>query len=294
MSLHVRFWGTRGSVPTPGRSTRHYGGNTTCVEIRRGDSVFLCDAGTGIRNAGDELVRRGLDGVGLHILFSHTHWDHIQGFPFFAPAYEAGRTVHLWAVPGWGERVERLLSEQMQEEYFPVAFTQLGAAIETAELPADPVEIGGVVVGHHPVPHPGGCSAFSFSADGHKVVYMTDAEIDALLDDVDATFADPDAPRSLPASLVEFVRGADLLIGDGQYTDATYAAHQGWGHPRITTMVDLAIAAGVGQLAVTHHDPSESDPEVEHKLRRARERATRVGANLSVFGAREDLQLELG
>lgn len=292
MSMTVRFWGTRGSIPTPGAETRTYGGNTPCVSLHHDDAVLICDAGTGIRPAGLALQEEAPE-RDLHLLLSHTHWDHIQGFPFFQPLFDARVRLRLWGADQAGTRMRDLLSRQMSHEYFPVAFEQLAASIEPHDLGAEPREIGGVVVRHHPQPHPGGSSAFRFEAGGRAVVYLTDSELDSLLADPGLPLRDPDAHRELPSSLVDFVRGADLLIGDGQYTDAAYPSHQGWGHPRATTTLDLAAEAEVSRLAVFHHDPTESDQLLEEKIEAVRRRAEGRGVTLEVHAAREGQEIAL-
>jgi phosphoribosyl 1,2-cyclic phosphodiesterase len=130
----VRFWGTRGSIPTPGHRTRVYGGNTSCVEVRVDDTLFVCDGGTGMRELGDSLVRRSNGPLQAHLLFSHTHWDHIQGFPFFLPAYKPSTTLHIYDVERDDDRIHRLLLGQMRSEYFPVTFSDLGSKIVSSDL----------------------------------------------------------------------------------------------------------------------------------------------------------------
>ncbi len=292
MDMFVKFWGVRGSIPTPGLGTRRYGGNTACIEIRLGDTVIICDAGTGIRPLGVDLVRRGTPQLDLHLLFTHTHWDHIQGFPFFEPAYDPNTELNIWDLEEAGGRVHNLLSGQMSEDYFPVTFAQLGASIVPQGLEREDQLIGGVTVRHLAQPHPGGCTAFSFEVGGSKVVYCTDTELDTLLPDRDHSIKNPGEHRELPSEFVEFMRDADLVIGDGQYTDASYERHLGWGHPRANTMVDLALDAGVKQLAVFHHDPMETDARLEEKLQAAAARAADGNAGLVLFGAREGLELK--
>jgi len=287
--LFVKFWGVRGSIPTPGHGTRRYGGNTSCIEIRKDDTVLILDAGSGIRPLGVDLAARGTEQLDLHLLFSHTHWDHIQGFPFFPPAYNPNTELNIWDLEEAGGRVHNLLSGQMIEDYFPVTFSQLGARIIPRGLQSEAQEIGGLIVRHLAQPHPGGSAAFSVELGGVKVVYCTDSELDLLLKDRDHSIKHPEEHRALPANFVEFMRDADLVIGDGQYTDTNYVRHLGWGHPRVNTMVDLAVEAGVKQLAVFHHDPMETDSKLEEKLADATARAD--GA-LTLFGAREGLELK--
>lgn len=292
MTFAVKLWGTRGSIPTPGASTQIYGGNTACVEIRTEDALFICDGGTGLRELGVDLLRRHPDDpiVG-HMLFSHPHWDHIQGFPFFEPAYRSENVFHIYGTFQEERHIFELLSGQMRSEYFPVDFTELSARLVPATLAPGGSLIHGVKVRAFHQHHPGGSLAFSLEAGGKKVVYATDAELDDLLPNREASLRDPDVPRPLPDDLVEFVRGADLLIADGQYTDREYPSRIGWGHPRATTTVDLASAAGVRRLLITHHDPMQSDRDVEEKIRLCRERAERLRPGMRVEGAREGMEL---
>ena len=295
MSLFVKFWGTRGSIPTPGPSTSRYGGNTSCVEIRVDDTLLICDGGTGLRELGMDLMRRaqGKPIVG-HLLFSHPHWDHIQGFPFFTPIYQPANQFSIYGFSRGDQRIFRLLSGQMRSDYFPVDFSELSATIRPAELEMGQGAIEGVYVRALPQTHPGGSWAFSFEAQGRKVVYATDHELDLHLPDREVSMSHPEDVREMPGSLVDFVAGADLLIADGQYTDDEYRSKVGWGHPRATTTVDLAIAAKVKQLAITHHDPMQTDVDVEAKIAACRERAASQGATqLVIFAAREGVELKL-
>jgi phosphoribosyl 1,2-cyclic phosphodiesterase len=292
MTAFVKFWGTRGSIPTPGHKTRRYGGNTSCVEVRIDDALFVCDGGTGLRELGVDLLGRA-DRVSAHLFFSHTHWDHIQGFPFFVPAYTASSTLHVYDVSKNDDRIRRLLLGQMQSEYFPVSFGDLGAAIRFENLDSGQKTIEGVLVGHLEQTHPGRSFAFSFTKDGHKIVYATDSELDKLILNPDDVQRSPDALRKLPDELVRFVADADLLIADGQYLDDEYPKKVGWGHARATTAIDLAVQAGVKQLAVYHHDPMHTDEVLDAAIETCRERSQRFGSSLVVFGAREGVELKL-
>jgi phosphoribosyl 1,2-cyclic phosphodiesterase len=292
MTAFVKFWGTRGSIPTPGHKTRRYGGNTSCVEVRIDDTLFICDGGTGLRELGVDLLSR-TDRVTAHLLFSHTHWDHIQGFPFFVPAYAPSSTLHVYDVSRNDDRIQRLLLGQMKSEYFPVSFTALGSTIQFANLDTGEKTIDGTLVGHLEQTHPGRSFAFSFIKNGHKIVYATDSELDQLVLNAEESARNPDVLRKLPEELVRFVADADLLIADGQYTDAEYPKKIGWGHARATTTVDLAVQAGVKQLAVYHHDPMHTDELIDDAIETCRQRMTSFGANVVVLGAREGLELKI-
>jgi phosphoribosyl 1,2-cyclic phosphodiesterase len=291
MPMFVRFWGVRGSIPTPGPRTRRYGGNTSCVELRHGNTLIICDAGTGLRELGVNLMRRGVDApTTMHLFLSHPHWDHIQGFPFFAPAYKPNTTIYIYGPEG-DDRNYRLLSGQMQDAYFPVGFSDLGAKVVPRAFVKGEVQIDGVRVRHFTQRHPGGSLGFRFDADGESVVYATDAELDAIV--LPPTSHAPNAARRLPPEAVAAIRGASLMIGDAQYLDDEYDKKVGWGHPRATTLVDFAAQGEVKKLALYHHDPMHSDREVDAKVMICTERAKLLGSTLEVFGAREGVELKL-
>ena len=293
MAAFVRFWGTRGSIPTPGHGTRRYGGNTSCVEIRFDDTLFICDGGTGLRELGLALLARKAEGVEAHMFFSHMHWDHIQGFPFFVPAYAPKNHLHVYEVDPSDTRVQRLLHGQMRSEYFPVTFADLGAKISAGFFERGALIVDGVTIRCLEQNHPGKSYAYSFEKNGTKVVYATDSELDLTLRNRDATLRDPSLLRELPPEIVSFVAGADLLIADAQYTDPEYPAKVGWGHARANTVVDLAIQADVRQCALFHHDPMQADEAVDAKVSEGRERATVAAHQPVLFGAREGLELKL-
>jgi phosphoribosyl 1,2-cyclic phosphodiesterase len=292
MPAFVKFWGTRGSIPTPGHRTRRYGGNTSCVEVRIDDTLFICDGGTGLRELGVDLQSR-TDRVTAHLFFSHTHWDHIQGFPFFMPAYSPSSTLHVYDVTRNDDRVQRLLLGQMQSEYFPVSFGDLGASIQFSHLDEGEKTIDGTLVGHLEQTHPGRSFAYSFIKAGHKIVYATDNELDQRIVNRAEADRSPEALRRLPEDVIRLVADADLLVADGQYTDAEYVHKVGWGHARATTLVDLAVQAGVRQLAIFHHDPMHTDEQVDETIAACQARATAHGSKLVVFGAREGVELKI-
>jgi phosphoribosyl 1,2-cyclic phosphodiesterase len=291
--VFVRFWGTRGSIPTPGHKTRRYGGNTSCVEIRVGELLLICDGGTGLRELGLDLLARGKPNVEAHLFFSHMHWDHIQGFPFFVPAYSPANSLYVYELSPSDDRVQRLLHGQMRSEYFPVTFTDLGARIVGRHFERQLTEFGGIRVRSLQQTHPGISYAYAFEIGAHKIVYATDSELDLILLDPALPLRDPEALRQLPESLVEFCRDADLLIADGQYTDEEYPLKTGWGHARASTVVDLALQARVKRCAIFHHDPMHTDDLVDHKIRTAEARVARAGSQCQVFGAREGLVLKI-
>lgn len=287
----VRFWGVRGSIPTPGPRTRRYGGNTSCVEVRVDDTILIFDAGTGLRELGVQLLRGRPKDLTLHLFLSHPHWDHIQGFPFFAPAYVESTTLYVYGPKG-DDKNYQLLSGQMANAYFPVRFSDLGANIVSRSFAGTSVKAGDVTVHSFGQKHPGGSMGFRVEHGDKSIVFATDSELDQLLLNPAMVKKTPDALRELPAELIAAAADADLLIADAQYTDIEYAQKVGWGHPRATTVVDFAVQAGVRQLALTHHDPMHSDRDVDLMVLECQERAEAHGAELEVFGAREGVTLK--
>lgn len=250
--LCVRFWGVRGSIPTPELGCLGVGGNTSCVEVRAADGTTLVlDTGTGARALGVALTAEaGGRPVHAHVLFSHFHWDHLQGLPFFAPLYTPGNHVHFYAAgtpPGGvpDGRLGALLQGQMCPPYFPVPFHEVGAATTATTLPeGEPFAIGGLTVRPFPLYHPQGAHGFRIEFDGAAVVYATDYE---------------HGLPSFDAGLRDVARGADLLISDAQFTPDEYALRRGWGHTTYAEAASVAEAAGVDRLVLFHHDPAHDD-----------------------------------
>ena len=291
MRIFVKFWGTRGSIPTPGDRTRKYGGNTACVEIRCGSHLFFCDAGSGIRELGADLLARGTGPMVGHFFFSHAHWDHIQGFPFFDPADRPGNRFLIYGAKRGDDRFYQLLSGQMKSDYFPIGFGALRAEIIADHLDDGRKEIGDVLVETLPLNHPGGCLGYTFSHQSKKIVYATDNEVE-----VQGGLPESNGQvklRIARPALVEFARNADLLIADGQYSDAEYLSKRGWGHTSCLTAVDLAIQAGARQLAIFHHDPAHADHVVDDIIESCRHRVNSLKSELIVFAAREGMELEI-
>ncbi len=260
--IRTKFWGVRGSIPAPGAATAGVGGNTSCVEMRCGESRLIFDAGTGIRLLGRELAAHSP--AELHLFFSHVHWDHIQGFPFFAPAFIAGNTIHLHGPRNYLGTIETVLGGQMEFPTFPVVLDDLGADLIFHDV------TGGDVIELSPElrvrtasgNHPGGVLAYRVEYEGKSVVYATDTEY---------------GPEDLDPAFVELCRDADLLIFDTMYTPEEYdgradgRSRKGWGHSTREGGVALAKAAGVRRYALFHHDPDQDDDAVERKLERAKQ-----------------------
>lgn len=277
----VRFWGVRGSIPAPGPETSRYGGNTACVEVRAAGELIILDAGSGIRSLGLALRKKKRPVTGT-LLISHAHWDHIQGLPFFLPAMIPGNRFRVY---GSGDRpIRSIFAGQMESPYFPVSLDDLPDTLEFHELRDIPITIGGVTVRTLRLHHPGLTLGFRIEAAGRSVVYATDQEPHPAADSGEPV---------LDAALIRFAAGADLLIGDAQYTPEEYCQHLGWGHSSMTDAVRLALAAGVRRLVLFHHDPERSDAALDHLLARARAEVVRRGGVLDCTAAAEGLEIKL-
>jgi phosphoribosyl 1,2-cyclic phosphodiesterase len=252
--LSVRFWGVRGSLATPGRNTAKYGGNTSCVEIRAGDERIIFDMGSGLRELGATLV--GQRGVKATCFLSHYHWDHIQGLPFFGPAYDPTAQLTIYGATRGGKSVREILAGQMINPYFPVSLGGMQAELLFRAVEnGGSIQVGPATIFARELCHPGGALGFRVTSGDCSVVYATDFEHGLGADD----------------ALVELSRGAEMLIFDATYTDAEYEKGKlGWGHSTWEMGVRIAKAAGVKKLVLFHHDPSHTDRQVDAILRAAR------------------------
>ncbi len=273
--MEIRFWGTRGSIPAPGRHTLEFGGNTTCLEIilASGRRVVI-DAGTGLRLLGEHLSAQG-GPVRLHLLLTHNHWDHLLGLPFFSPIYREDTEI---LVDGWPlafQAMTRVFDDHLGDGFFPVAFDQLKARISFINRVArGPLILDGVRIESVSLNHPQGCLGFKFQEDNRVLVFITDNELGL----------EGGHPWE---DFVQFVQGAELLIHDAQYLPEEMAWHRGWGHSSYEEVVRLAVAARVKQVLLTHHDPSRSDLNVHEIVAQARALAARAGSSARIDAARE-------
>jgi phosphoribosyl 1,2-cyclic phosphodiesterase len=294
--MKVTFWGTRGSIPTPGPRTSLYGGNTSCVEIRCGRDVLIFDAGTGIRELGLALLNEHLgEPLTIHLFISHTHWDHIQGFPFFVPAYETTTTLHIYGSPGQGRPLEKLLVGQMDPDYFPVAFGDLESALRVHEYRGGEFRVGDATISAMYLNHPGMCLAYKVTHAGKTVVYATDHEpYHQTLTLVGRRGQDgAELGQVLDEELVRFVSGVDLYIGEAQYTDEEYRGRVGWGHSSLSATVGVALKADVKSLALFHHDPMHTDEVVAEMLEKAQGVIAAERSPVRCFAAAEGLVVEV-
>ena len=290
MSFRVQFWGTRGSIPSPGRSTVRYGGNTPCVEVRTSAGwLVILDAGTGIRELGRTLIERA-NGSPIHgdIFLTHAHWDHIQGIPFFAPIFQRGNHFTIWGSKTLETNIDRVVRDQMSPVVFPVTFEELDATIDFQTLAEGERSTGtGYEVTAMEVRHPGGALAYRFVEPRTKpaaLVYVSDNE----LGQTDKYGTTPSGWRE---RFVEFVRGAKVLVHDTTYTTEEYDHHRGWGHSTYRDGVELALEAGIGTLVLFHHEPRRTDEEVDRRVDECRALVKERGGRLEIIAAAEGLTL---
>lgn len=306
--MKIRFWGVRGSYPVPGAQTNRYGGNTSCVQVVPKDGpIIVIDAGTGLRRLGKDLMQGSFsEGRGAaHLLISHTHWDHIQGLPFFAPLYQEGNRFYVYARQRDDTHLRAVFASQTEDPYFPVPFNAVKADVAFRELVEGArFEIGNVKVGCTRLNHPWIAMAYRLDCDGASVVYATDTApfTDILLENefikTPPRVGEPPSPehqaklKEMRDGLVDLCRGADFLIYDTQFTVEEYRQRPHWGHSTPNDAIEIAMAAGVKQLALFHHAPERSDEQQDAILAETREKVK--GSGLEVTAAYEQLEVELG
>ncbi len=262
--LQVKFYGVRGSISVSGPNYIEFGGNTTCIQIMASESqrIGIIDAGTGIRKLGKDFLQMQTEQTEIFIAFTHFHWDHIQGFPFFSPAYDPKFNIKILAKGGSHEYKELrdIFAAQMQDTFFPVSLDEMGASFDFLLLdnnsqvftPPDGIPVRVTAVKHN---HPGGAYSYRYDRDGHSVVFCTDIEHGQVIDE----------------NIVALARNADILIHDGNYTSNELLSRRGWGHSSYEQAAEVAIRANAKQLVITHHDPDHDDDFLRMAEKRCRE-----------------------
>jgi phosphoribosyl 1,2-cyclic phosphodiesterase/ActR/RegA family two-component response regulator len=270
----LRYWGVRGTLPVPGPRTLRYGGNTCCVTLSFADGrLFVFDAGSGIKELAGHLLRRR-ERVSAHLFVSHPHWDHINALPYFAPLYIPGNAFEILGPSQGAVGMRQIVSDQMEPPYFPVTVREFGSHVTYRDLGEGSTEVAGVPVDAMLLAHPGNCLGYRVRLGGATVCYVTDNEL-----------YPPSRPEHDPRyldHLAQFVGGADLLITDCTYTDEAYPAKAGWGHSATGQVAELAHRAGVKELHLFHHDPDQSDDDIDRKLEQAAGHLARLGSSTSV------------
>lgn len=307
MSMRIKFWGVRGSIPCPGPKTMKYGGNTACIELRFPEinRLIIIDAGSGIRELGNFMMANDFKQgpINTDIFLTHTHWDHIMGFPFFTPIYVPGSTIRVHGPVSFeGDTLEKIVGGQLTYRYFPVRQAELAAKIEYLDLKEGEFDLGdGITVTTKYLNHPILCLGYRFSWRGKtfctaydtepfRNVFCTDPE-DPSYDEGMATEGELVAQEQ-NGVLEQFFSGVDLLVHDSQYTDEEYTARfLGWGHSSFEHAVAAAKRAGVKSLALFHHDPMRTDEQIDALTEKYCVAAGQGGTE--IFFAREGVDLEI-
>ncbi|MFW5774906.1 MAG: MBL fold metallo-hydrolase [Chitinivibrionales bacterium] len=279
----IRCWGSRGSVPVCGEQSLRYGGDTTCIEVRAGDQVIIIDAGTGIRPLGERLFKEGVKQI--HLLFTHAHWDHIIGFPFFYPLYRSDTHLKIRGYPFNRQAFRSVLDTLMSEPFFPVHFggPDVRADITFQDISLEPFRIGELNIRPVFLSHPrNGAVGYRFETSNRSFVFLTDNELGYT------------HPGGLDIDrYAEFSRDADLLIHDAEYTDKEYLRFKGWGHSRISDVAALGYKAGVKSLGLFHINQKRSDSDMDGIVADARHRLKQLGCNASCLAIPTGFEINL-
>src|SRR6266700_2951014 len=294
----LKFWGTRGSISVPGRGTLGYGGNTTCVEMRADGEIIVLDAGSGIRSLGIALEKEfHSQPIKLSLLITHAHWDHIQGLPFFAPAYGKKNEIRVRGYDGVDMSFGKIMDEPMKAPFFPIAMRELSARIDIKKLTEMEFSFGKVQVRARFVNHPGVCAGYRLFTSAGSIAFLPDHEPYDFLHSARGNQMSAEQAKKIGAeeraSLIQFLHGSDILILDAQYTDEEYQRHIGWGHGSVSSVISLALDAEVHRLLLFHHDPGHDDQMVEKMVKCARELVAKSGKPLEVEAAQEGTEILL-
>ena len=280
-NIIVDFWGVRGSVPSPGPTTTRYGGNTSCVSITADDKILILDAGTGIRNLGSAIISK--PDLEIFVIVTHSHWDHIQGFPFFTPIYQPNRPVHMFPTLHKKNVVLASLIDQMDGAHFPITPDQVPSNFNfVTENPLEFLESNGFHLEMVPMNHPGKAFGYKITIEEKIICYFTDNEID------------PPYEKSIEIEkLTQKCKNADILIHDAQYTEDDMPLKHGWGHSLISQVTELGKSADVKNLVYYHHDPERTDDMLDKELEKAAKTLKENGSTVQPYFAYEGLKLAL-
>lgn len=301
--MKVTFWGVRGSIPTPGDTTSRYGGNTPCVTVEEGETLIIIDCGTGVRVLGNSLLQRfNGNPINAHILISHTHWDHIQGFPFFTPAFIPSNTFTIYGAEGANRQIEDTLAGQMESPYFPVTIREMAANLRFEHISECEFMINGLKISTCFLNHPGVTLGYRISNGSGSLVYLSDHEPHSRMLRTSSRHKSPrdEGPSEKEAArfaesrdreYTQFCMDADLLVQDSPYTPEEYEKRVGWGHACIDDVVAMAGESRVKQLALFHHDPSHTDDQMDAIVEMCRSRLIPKDSALKCFAAQEGQQI---
>lgn len=281
-SSRARFnlWGTRGSTPTPGARFLRHGGNTSCLSVSIGDEIFVFDAGSGIRDLGIELMNNKRRKV--HLFITHTHWDHIQGFPFFAPAYVPGFEIIIYGAEGFRKDLKSVFRGQLDREYFPVQMEDMHSHLQFRQLAENPIPVGSALISWEFAQHPGATVGYKIEVGDKKIAWVPDNEfLQGYTGPPDEL--DREHPLVVPyQNMIDFLADADVVIHEAQYTCDEYPQKVRWGHSSVSNACALMKLAGVRRWIITHHDPMHDDVFLESKLNITRQILERLGHEIQV------------
>ncbi len=262
---YLKLWGTRGSIPVSGPQYTTFGGNTCCLEVRKGNTIIIIDAGTGIRGLGDQLLHSDLREI--HLFIGHTHWDHIIGFPFFAPLYNREFVIHIYSHAQKGHSIKNALHKVLKPDYFPVRLEEMQAEIVFHTIKGgEPVHIGELSITTAACDHPGGALAFKLCTPDRMIGYATDNEFLHGFRGAPNEIDDSDQLLLPYQHLIEFFTHCDPLIHEAQYTPREYRGKIGWGHSSMSNATALIQLCQIKNWIVTHHDPSADDATLRERL----------------------------
>lgn len=282
----VHYWGVHGTLPAPGAEYTRYGGNTPCVSVEvGGEPLTVFDCGSGIKRLSDQLMKDAGERMSARLFISHTHWDHINTVPFFAPLYARGNQIDVFGPYQGDLTIERAISAQMESVYFPVTIREFGARITFRDLREEALEFGPLRIDTMLLRHPGYCLGYRLRCRGRNICYITDNEL--------YLPTDPRYDARYVAALADFVRGADVLITDTTYRDHEYPSKVDWGHSCVSQVADLAARAEVKRLHLFHHDPDQTDADIDLKLAETREELLRLGSKVICDAPAETSALQL-
>jgi len=293
---YIKFWGVRGSIPTPGPQTNRYGGNTPCVELNYdGENFFILDAGSGIRALGLHLMSLGKP-IKSHVFISHMHWDHIQGIPFFVPAFIPGNEFVFHGAQEADMNLEDILADQMNPVNFPVQIEVMASEFNFEPLYEGKYTIEGIKIETMYLNHPGYALGYKFYINDKAVIYISDNEPYPVFPETAQDSDNPDQMQIVEDNnqrLINFIRDAHILIHDAQYTPDEYKTKVQWGHSPYDYTVKVALEANVKTLVLFHHDPLHNDEFVDGMVDAARKVSWQAGSNMKIIGAQEGMELPL-
>jgi phosphoribosyl 1,2-cyclic phosphodiesterase len=298
--MKLKIWGCRGSIPTPGKDTVRYGGNTPCVELKLDDNnLIILDSGTGIRNLGNYLMRKG-ESIRAYIMITHPHWDHIQGFPFFKPIFISGNEFTIVGSGARTKTLEQIVADQMDRVYFPVRLSELKASIKFLQVGEEEFKIYDATVQTIYVNHPGFTLGYRITFNNKSIVYISDNEPfdreitpylfnweKEVIEKFDSVSGDPNQ------RIFDFVRGADLLIHDTTYTPEEYIEKVGWGHSHYLFTLRVAHEGQVKRLLLFHHDHMHTDNMIDEIFEHCKNEVKKRKYKFNLMVASEGMEIEI-